>query len=147
MASFTAQVAEGIRRFERRLGIDREGHSVWVWLLPPGIGLVTGFLVPFMPGLPGEMGLVDRITLSIFGFVTMTAIASIYLISFDNDHNQQAPVEDPPARGEDPGPEAPVAPSGSAPPRWVASPEAVQVQEVVPVKRARRPRVPTGAPR
>ena len=147
MASFTAQVAAGIRRFERRLGIDREGRSVWVWLLPPGIGLVTGFLVPFMPGLPGEMGLVDRITLSIFGFVTMTAIASIYLISFDNDHNQQAPVDDPPARGEDPSPEAPVAPSGSPPPRWVASPEAVQVGAGVPVKRARRPRVPTGVPR
>jgi hypothetical protein len=147
MASFKARVAAGIRRFERRLGIDREGRSVWVWLLPPSIGLVTGFLVPFMPGLPGEMGLVDRITLSIFGFVTMTAIASIYLISFDNDHNQQAPVDDPPERGQDPGPETPVAPSGSPPPQWVTSLEAVPVATSVPVRRASKPRVPTGAPR
>jgi hypothetical protein len=147
MASFKARVAAGIRRFERRLGIDREGRSVWVWLLPPSIGLVTGFLVPFMPGLPGEMGLFDRITLSIFGFVTMTAIASIYLISFDNDHNQQAPVDDPPARGEDPGPEAPVTPGGSPPPQWVTSLETLPAVTSLPVKRARRPRVPTGAPR
>ncbi len=147
MASFTARVAAGIRRFERRLGIDREGRSVWVWLLPPSIGLVTGFLVPFMPGLPSEMGLVDRLTLSLFGFVTMTAIASIYLISFDNDHNQQAPVDDPPARGEDPGPEAPVAPSGSPHPQWVTSLESLQVEAGAPVKRSRRRRVPTGVPR
>lgn len=147
MASFTARVAAGIRRFERRLGIDREGRSVWVWLLPPIIGLITAFLVPFMPGLPSEMGLVDRITLSIFAFVTMTAIASIYLISFDNDHNQQAPVDDPPARGEDPGPETPVAPAGSPPPQWVTSLEAGLEATSVPVKRGRKQRIPTGSPR
>ncbi len=100
-----------------------------------------------MPGLPGEMGLIDRVTLSIFGFVTMTAIASIYLISFDNDHNQQAPVDDPPSRGDDPSPETPVAPAGSPPPQWVTSLEAAPAPTSAPAKRARTPRVPTGVPR
>jgi hypothetical protein len=120
MASVKARVEAGLRRLERKIGIDREGRTVWVWLLPPAIGLLTGFLVPFMPGLPDSMGLVDRLTLSVFGFLTMTAIASIYLISFDNDHNQQAPVDGPEqARGDDRGPEAPPAPSEPPSPGWI----------------------------
>ncbi len=116
------------RRLERKIGIDREGRTVWVWLLPPAIGLVTAFLVPFMPGLPAAMGLFDRVTLAIFGLVTMTLIASIYLISFDNDHNQQAPVEDPPARGDD-GPQDRPAPSGSPPSDWLRALEAAPEAE------------------
>jgi hypothetical protein len=120
MSSLKPRVEAGFRRLERKLGIDREGRTVWVWLLPPAIGLLTGFLVPFMPGLPDSMGLADRITLSIFAFFTMTVIASIYLISFDNDHNQQAPVDGPEqARGDDRGPGMPPAPSGPPPPEWI----------------------------
>jgi hypothetical protein len=119
-----ARMEAGIRSLERRIGIDREGRSVWVWLLPPGVGLFAAALVPFMPGLPDAMGLLDRLTLAAFALLTMTAIASIYLISFDNDHNQQAPVDDPPAHGDD-GPEHPPAPSGSPPPKWLRDLDAV----------------------
>jgi hypothetical protein len=120
MSSIKPRVEAGFRRLERKLGIDRQGRTVWVWLIPPSIGLLTGILVPFMPGLPDSMGLVDRITLSIFGFFTMTIITSIYLISFDNDHNQQAPVDGPEqTRGDDHGPEVPPAPSGPPPPAWI----------------------------
>ena len=77
--------------------------------MPPAIGLVTACLAPFMPGLPDSMGLIYRITLAIFGFISMTAITAIYLISFDNDHNQQAPVDGPEqARGDDAGPRRPL---------------------------------------
>src|ERR1700690_3118015 len=71
MASFKPRVEAGLRRLERKIGIDREGRTVWVWLLPPGIGLVTAALVPFMPGLPDAMGLFDRLTLAVFGMFTM----------------------------------------------------------------------------
>jgi hypothetical protein len=121
-----AKLEAAFRHLEKKLGIDREGRSVWVWLLPPAIGLVTAILVPFMPGLPTAMGLFDRATLAIFGFVTMTVIASIYLISFDNDHNQQAPAEQPPARGDGDDPHRPPAPSGSPPaPAWLRTLETV----------------------
>ena len=125
MSALKPRVEAGLRRFEGRIGIDREGRTVWVWLMPPAIGLVTACLAPFMPGLPDSMGLIYRLTLAIFGFVTMTAITSIYLISFDNDHNQQAPVDGPEqARGDDRGPEAPPAPSGP-PPKWLHRLDAV----------------------
>ena len=134
MSSIKPRIDADLRRFERKIGIDREGRTVWVWLLPPGIGLITAALAPFMPGLPDSMGLIYRLALSVFGFITMTAIASIYLISFDNDHNQQAPVDGPDqARGDDRGPEAPPAPSGPAPtPAWIhrleTLPETTDVQ-------------------
>src|ERR1017187_900487 len=109
MSSITARVEAGFKRLESRLGIDREGRTVWVWLLPPGMGL-------FMPGLSSGMGLFGTLTLAIFGLLAVTAIASIYLIAFDNDHNQQAPIEDPPAPGHEDGREMPPAPSSSPPP-------------------------------
>jgi hypothetical protein len=119
MSATKLRVEAGLRRFERKIGIDREGRTVWVWLMPPAIGLVTACLVPFMPGLPDSMGLIYRLTLALFGFVTMTAITSIYLISFDDDHNQQAPVDGPEqARDDDRGPEVAPAPSGP-PPAWM----------------------------
>jgi hypothetical protein len=119
MGSLKPRVEAGLRRLERKIGIDREGRTVWVWLLPPAIGLITAVLVPFMPGLPDAMGLFDRLTLAVFGMFTMTAIASIYLISFDNDHNQQAPIDDPPAGGSDDGPEVPPSPVSPPPPQWL----------------------------
>jgi hypothetical protein len=118
MAALKVRLETAFRRLEAKLGIDREGRSVWVWLLPPAIGLATALLVPFMPGLPAAMGLFDRVTLAVFGLITMTVIASIYLISFDNDHNQQAPVDGPPARGDDDPHRSPT-PPGTPPPAWL----------------------------
>jgi hypothetical protein len=140
------RIEAGLRRLERKIGIDREGRTVWVWLMPPAIGLVTACLVPFMPGLPDSMSFIYRITLSIFGFFTMTAITSIYLISFDNDHNQQAQVDGPEqTRGDDRGPEAPPAPSGPPAPEWSHHLETVPEAEDERSERGageERPRVP-----
>src|ERR1019366_10618868 len=120
MASGKERLAALFRRLERRLGIDREGRTVWVWLMPPCIGIISAVLVGFMPGLPNDAGWVYRLPFAFFALVTMTAIASIYLITFDNDHNQQAAVDDEPRRGDD-GPESPPMPSGSPPPRWLTT--------------------------
>jgi hypothetical protein len=123
MSSIKARVEAGFMRLERKLGIDREGRSVWVWLLPPGIGLFTAVMVMLMPGFSSEMGLFGSLTVAVFGLLAVTAIASIYLISFDNDHNQQAPVDDPPAPGDDDDPEVPPVPSGSPPPLRLNAPD------------------------
>ena len=147
MASIKERLAALFRRLEGRLGIDREGRSVWVWLLPPCIGIVSAVLVAFMPGLPNDVGWIYRLPFSFFALLTMTAIASIYLITFDNDHNQQAAVDDDPGRGDD-GPGPPPVPSGSPPPRWLTAPkveekmrdEADHADESAP-----RERVPAGA--
>jgi hypothetical protein len=83
-------VEAGLRGFEKRLGIDRQGRSVWVWLVPPGVGVAAGVIAALMPGIPDEGGWALRVLLGIFALVTMTLIAVIYMISFDNDRNQQA---------------------------------------------------------
>jgi hypothetical protein len=149
MAPIKMRLAAFFRRVEGRLGIDREGRSVWVWLLPPGVGIVSAVLVAFMPGLPDDVGWVYRLPFSFFALVTMTAIASIYLITFDNDHNQQAAVDDGPGRGDD-GPEPPPLPSGSPRARWLSALDAVE--DATPehpdhAGEKTRERVPAGASR
>jgi hypothetical protein len=150
MASAKERLAAHFRRLEGRLGIDREGRTVWVWLLPPGIGIVSAVLVAFMPGLPNDVGWVYRLPFAFFALLTMTAIASIYLITFDNDHNQQAAGgDDDTPRGDD-GPESPLVPSGSPPARWLT---ALKVEEQTPDESEeadetpRRERVPAAASR
>ncbi len=100
MSSSTGRVEAVLRHLERKLGIDRQGRTVWVWLLPPALGLITALMVLFMPGVATDMGLFGSVTLAIFGLLAVTLIASIYLISFDKDHNQQADDEEPPAGGD-----------------------------------------------
>ena len=97
MSSPKARIEAALRHFEQRIGIDREGRTVWVWLVPLAVGVVAGVLAAFMPGLPDETPWAARLGMSIFALVTMTGIASIYLISFDKDHNQQALADDLPA--------------------------------------------------
>jgi Cu+-exporting ATPase len=58
---------------------------------------------------------VAAIPLAAFGLLAVTTIASIFLISFDNDHNQQAPVDAPPDPSHDDCVEVPWIPSGSPP--------------------------------
>jgi hypothetical protein len=149
MASIKERLAALFRRIERRLGIDREGRTVWVWLLPPGVGIVSAVLVAFMPGLPTDVGWVYRLPFSFFALVTMTAIAAIYLITFDNDHNQQAATDDETGRGDD-GPEKPPIRPDVPPPQWVTvirkvddpTPDGARVNESQP-----RERVPAEAHR
>jgi len=147
MAAMKAWLAGLFRRLEQRLGIDREGRTVWVWLLPPAVGVASGVLIAFMPGLPDSLSWAARLPYSVFAFVIMTLIASIYLIQFDNDHNQEAKVDDDPGRGDD-GPETPPVPSGTPPPNWLGaldkvddSPEHADHEDETP---QRKP-VPAGA--
>jgi hypothetical protein len=146
MAAIKAWLEGLFGSLERRLGINREGRSVWVWLLPPGVGLASAVLIAFMPGLPDSLSWAERLPFSLFAFVTMTLIASIYLIQFDNDHNQQAVVDDDPGRGDD-GPETPPAPPGSPPPSWLGALDTVEDQPDPEHKdeSAPRKRVPAGA--
>ncbi len=151
MTTVKSRIEVDLRRFEERLGIDREGRTVWVWLMPLAVGVIAGALAPFMPGLPDATGWPERLALAIFALVTMTGIASIYLISFDNDHNQEARVEDAPGQNDTGGSKAPTPPTGSPPPQWVSALDSAideaEIPEHVGTRREHRSRIPTGAPR
>jgi len=83
------RVERWLRALERRLGMDRRGRTVWVWAIPPVIGLFSGVVAVFI-SLPTEASWTVRVILGIFGFVSMTSIAVIYLLSFGGDRNQEA---------------------------------------------------------
>jgi hypothetical protein len=78
-------VEERIRRFEKALGINRHGRTVWVWVVPPAVGIATAVLfgvVATLSSLAGEIGAGERILVSIFGFVAMTLLATVCLAWF-----------------------------------------------------------------
>jgi hypothetical protein len=85
----SASIERLLRRFEKRLGIDRLGRSVWVWLMPPLVGVVGGAGSALMPGIPDDFGFSLRLVLGVLCFVVLTAITLIYLMALDYDHNQQ----------------------------------------------------------
>jgi hypothetical protein len=78
-------VEERIRRFEKALGVNRHDRSVWVWVIPPAIGLGAAVLfgvVATLSSLAGDIGVGERILVSIFSFVAMTLIAGVCLAWF-----------------------------------------------------------------
>jgi len=77
-----------LRRLERSLGIDRRGRTTWVWLVPLLVGVITGVASPFMPGIPQDFGLVGALVFAVFGFLSMTVISVLYMVTFDHDRNQ-----------------------------------------------------------
>ncbi|MBV9099902.1 MAG: hypothetical protein JOZ46_02250 [Candidatus Dormibacteraeota bacterium] len=83
-------VERGLRGLERRLGINREGRTVWVWAIPAVSGMVIGVLFGVMPGIPVAADVGIRLGFALFGLVATTAVSVICLMSFDNDRNQQA---------------------------------------------------------
>jgi hypothetical protein len=81
-----------IRRFEAALGIDRHGRTVWIWVLPPAIGLVTAVLFGYVAALPefaGDMPLALKIASGIFGFVLMTILSAMTLAWFGDSENEE----------------------------------------------------------
>jgi hypothetical protein len=79
-----------LRRLERRIGIDRQGRTVWVWAIPVVSGALIGVLFGVMPGFPvaADWGL--RLAFGLFGLIATVAVSVICMMSFDNDRNQQA---------------------------------------------------------
>jgi flagellar motor component MotA len=78
-------VKERIRRFEKALGVNRHGRTVWVWVIPPAIGICAAVLfgvVATLSSLAGSIDVGERILVSVFGFVTMTLITGVSLAWF-----------------------------------------------------------------
>ncbi len=83
-------VERRVRQLEKRLSIDRQGRSVWIWALPPVSGVIIGVLFGVMPGLPIPADWGVRVSFGLFGLVATTAVSVICMLSFDRDGNQNA---------------------------------------------------------
>ena len=83
-------LARALRRLEARLHVDRTGRSVWVWVIPFGSAIVIGALFGIMPGFPIQASWAMRLMFGVFGFVATLAVSVINMISFENDHNEEA---------------------------------------------------------
>lgn len=79
-----------VRKLERRFGLDRQGRTTWVWLIPLVSGVMIGLLFGIMPGIPVPADWGTRLLFGVFGFVTTVAVSVICMISFDRDRNQQS---------------------------------------------------------
>ena len=80
-----------LRRMEAALGINRHDRTVWIWALPPAIGLITAILFGYVAGLPGfagDMPLALRIAGGVFGFVLMTLLSGMTLAWFGDSENE-----------------------------------------------------------
>ena len=85
-----ASVERRLRQLEQRLGIDRQGRSVWIWALPPLSGVIIGVLFGVMPGIPLAADWGMRLAFGLFGLIATTAVSVICMLSFDRDRNQDA---------------------------------------------------------
>lgn len=77
-----------LRRLERRLGLDRQGRTTWVWALPVVSAVIIGLLFGIMPGIDIEASWGTRLLFGVFGFVTTLIVSVICMVSFDRDRNQ-----------------------------------------------------------
>lgn len=77
-----------LRRLERRLGLDRQGRTTWVWALPIASGVIIGLLFGIMPGIDLQASWSARLLFGVFGFLTTLGVSVICMISFDRDRNQ-----------------------------------------------------------
>lgn len=82
-------IAGWLRRLEYRFGIDRQGRSVWVWLIPIASGVIIGVLFGILPGIPIDADWSLRLSLAMFGLVATAAVSVICMLSFDRDRNQE----------------------------------------------------------
>jgi hypothetical protein len=80
----TARIPALLRRFERAIGADVPGRSLWVWLVP----LVTTagtFAMCMWLGIIGQLGIVASVVLAVFLSATMGSLSAVNLTSAASD--------------------------------------------------------------
>jgi hypothetical protein len=80
----TARIPALLRRFERAIGADLPGRSLWVWLVP----LVTTagtFAMCMWLGIIGQLGIPATLLLAVFLSATMGSLSVVNLTSAASD--------------------------------------------------------------
>lgn len=107
-------LAAALRRLEHRLGADREGRTLWVWVVPAATLVIT-FLVLAFIGVEGRVDLALTIPMALTLSVFLGSLSAFYLTAASSDERDR---DDGPDERRDPGtpPSGPPSPdTGAAP--------------------------------
>lgn len=123
-----AWLPPALRTLERKLGADREGRTLWVWVVPASTFVVTFVILAFL-GVEGKVDLGLTLPMALVLAVFLGSLSAFYLTAASSDErdrddgpdDRRGPVNPPP---QPPPPGTEVAPRAVRPP--TATPGAEQ---------------------
>jgi len=111
-----------LRRLERRLGADREGRTLWVWVVPAATLVITFVVLAFI-GVQGKVDLALTLPMALTLSVFLGSLSAFYLTAASSDERDgdDGPDDHPGPTSPPPGPRLP---GGAAtPPPVVHTPD------------------------
>jgi hypothetical protein len=109
-----------LRTLERRLGADREGRTLWVWIVP-AFTLVITFVVLAFIGIQGQVDLALTLPMALVLSVFLGSLSAFYLTAASSDERDKDDGPDE-RRGPGPRPEPPPPPDTQVTPAVVHLP-------------------------
>ncbi|MGH7721310.1 MAG: hypothetical protein ACRENL_00560 [Candidatus Dormibacteria bacterium] len=95
----------GLRSLERRLGADREGRTLWVWVVPASTVIVTFAVLTYI-GVQGKVDLGLTLPMALVLSLFLGSLSAFYLTAASADErDQDEPPDD--DRGGGTPPDAP----------------------------------------
>jgi hypothetical protein len=127
-----------LRTLERKLGADREGRTLWVWIVPASTFVVTFVVLAFI-GVQGQVDLGLTIPMALVLSVFLGSLSAFYLTAASSDERDKDDGPDD-RRGPATPPQPPPPPSSHITPAIdrVPGPSPRSAEERTPAK----PRVP-----
>jgi hypothetical protein len=123
-----------LRRLERKLGSDREGRTLWVWMVPASTVVITFAMLAFI-GIQGQVDLSLTLPMALVLSVFLGSLSAIYLTAPSSDERDQ---DDPPDDRRGPG-----IPPPEPPPDTEITPATVRVP--IRPSRGSEQRTPVGS--
>ncbi len=103
-----------LRTLERKLGADREGRTLWVWVVPASTFVVTFVVLAFI-GIQGQVDLALTIPMALVLSVFLGSLSAFYLTAASSDERDRDDGPDD-RRGPAPSPELPPPPGSHSTP-------------------------------
>ncbi len=109
-----------LRTLERKLGADREGRTLWVWLVPAATLVITFVILAFI-GVQGKVDLALTLPMALVLSLFLGSLSAFYLTAASSDERDK---DDGPDDRDRPG--AP--PEGPQPTNTETAPAVVRVR-------------------
>lgn len=77
-----------LRRLERLLGADREGRSLWVWVVPVATLVITFVILAFI-GIEGKVDLGLTIPMAVVLSLFLASLSAFYLTAASSDERDR----------------------------------------------------------
>lgn len=134
---FLGWLPRALRRLEHKLGADREGRSLWVWVVPAATIVIT-FAVLVVIGIEGSVDLDLTIPMALTLSLFLGSLSAFYLTAASSDERD---IDDDPDDRRDAGP-----PPRTPPPTGEATPVIVHIPSRPPRAAEQPTPVASGAP-